>query len=217
MIFYFTGTGNSRWAAMKIAELTGDKAYNITDFKEVPCVSVEKQVGFVFPVYAWGVPEPVISFAKKLESTSAFTFGVGTCGGEAGMTMKRFSALYPLDSCYSLVMPNNYIVGTDTEDEETIVKKIYIAGKEIQRMSREIIRQEKVYRVYEGNLARLKSSVVNWAFNKFARSTNPFYVTGDCNGCGLCAENCPASTITITGKIPVWGKQCYQCMHCINA
>lgn len=217
MIFYFTGTGNSQWAAKKIAEQIGDRAYSITELREVPSVCKEKQVGFVFPVYAWGAPEPMILFAKKIQHAPIFSFGVGTCGGEAGMAMKKFAGFYPLDSCYSLVMPNNYIVGTDTEDKESIDRKIHMAKEEICRLSQEIKRQEKVYRVHEGTLAGLKSSVANWGFNNFARSANPFYVTGDCNGCGLCAKNCPASAITIIDKIPVWEKRCYQCMRCINA
>ena len=58
------------------------------------------------------------AFAMKLPKTGVFAFGVCTCGEEAGMAMKQFSKRYPLDSSsYSLVMPNNYIVGTDTDDE----------------------------------------------------------------------------------------------------
>ena len=55
MIFYFSGTGNSRWVAEQLAQLTGDESCDITALTEVPEIQNEKQIGFVFPVYAWGV------------------------------------------------------------------------------------------------------------------------------------------------------------------
>ena len=217
MIFYFSGTGNSRWVAEQLAQLTGDESCDITALTEVPEIQNEKQIGFVFPVYAWGAPEPVVTFAKKLKATNGFTFGVCTCGSEAGLAMKHFSAIYPLDSSYSLVMPNNYIIGSDTDEEEVILKKIHTARRELQRISEEILQRKKAYRVQEGVMARLKSGIVNFGFNRFARRTDPFSVTESCNSCGLCAKDCPASSITLAdGGLPVWGKECCQCLRCIN-
>ena len=117
MIFYFSGTGNSAWAARQLARLTGDDAYDITNLKELPDMENATQIGFVFPVYAWGAPQIMADFAKKLPESQAFTFGVCTCGGDAGLTMKQFSKLYLLSSSYSLLMPNNYIIGSDTDNE----------------------------------------------------------------------------------------------------
>ena len=36
MIFYFSGTGNSAWAARQLAKRTGDVACDITTLKELP-------------------------------------------------------------------------------------------------------------------------------------------------------------------------------------
>ena len=97
----------------------------------------DEYLGFVFPVYAWGAPEIVIDFAKKLKKSfgkwkniggtadkperKTFTFAIATCGEEAGYTLKNFSKIIPLKSSYSLVMPNNYVVGSDLEDEGTVL------------------------------------------------------------------------------------------------
>ena len=104
MIFYFSGTGNSAWVARQLAHLTGDVACDITTLAHTPDVQKEEQVGFVFPVYAWGASEVMTNFASKLARPQAFAFSVCTCGSEAGLTMKRFAKEYPLDSSYSLVM-----------------------------------------------------------------------------------------------------------------
>ena len=216
MIFYFSGTGNSAWTAQQLARLTGDEACNIADLKDLPNMDNAKQIGFVFPVYAWGVPEIMADFAKKLPKPQVFTFGVCTCGGDAGLTMKQFSKLYPLSSSYSLLMPNNYIIGSDTDDEEKILQKIAVARKELEQMAQEIQRQEQTYRVHEGALAGVKSHLANFGFNKFARNANPFFAEDNCNGCGQCARNCPASAISLRDGKPVWVAQCFQCLRCIN-
>lgn len=216
MIFYFSGTGNSAWAARQLARLTGDKANDITNLNQLPDLDSAGQIGFFFPVYAWGAPEIIVEFAKKLPRTQSFTFGVCTCGGDAGLAMKQFSKVYPLSSSYSLVMPNNYIIGSDTDNEGEIRQKITAARAELERMAQEIQQQKPVYRVHEGRLAGVKSHLANLGFNKFARSAKPFFAEDRCNGCGLCMRNCPAHAITLRNGKPIWAAQCFQCLRCIN-
>lgn len=217
MIFYFSGTGNSKWVANKIAEKINDKSYDITKLTEIPDIYNEEKIGLVFPIYAWGIPEPVAIFAKKLKKTNAFTFGICTCGADAGIALKRLSKIYHLDSSYSIIMPSNYIIGEDVENKSIILKKIDVATKEIEKISSEIIQMKKIYRVNEGKFPKLKSNIINKGFNKFARTTEPFYVDKEkCTGCGLCAKMCPASTIELVDGFPTWNKKCYQCLRCIN-
>lgn len=244
MIFYFSGTGNSKWVAENLAGLLHEKTADISvlnfesdDNKKymeeiAQGIKNDEYIGFVFPVYAWGAPEIVIDFVKKLKKYSGngknlgdaadnlekktFTFALATCGEEAGYTLKNFSKVFPLKSAYSVVMPNNYVVGSDLEDEETVVSMLKQAQKDISLMGEELGTKKEVYRVHEGSGAGLKSRLVNFGFNKFARSTKSFYTTDACTGCGLCAKNCPARTITMENNRPVWGEQCYQCVKCIN-
>lgn len=217
MIFYFSGTGNSQWVAEQIAALTGDTAYDIVNVNAFPDIRKEQQIGFVFPIYAWGAPEPMRDFARALPKTSAFTFGICTCGGNAGNAMKQFSKIYPLASCYSLIMPNNYIIGSDTDDDGTILEKIQQAKAQLEIISQEILSSKSVYRVTEGFMAFLKSKLANWGFEHFARNTKPFHVNENCIDCGLCEKNCPAGTITMDNGKPVWNEKCYQCLRCINS
>lgn len=217
MIFYFSGTGNSKWVANKIADKINDKAYDISNLSKIPEIYNENQIGFIFPIYAWGVPEPMLTFAKHLKKIKAFTFGICTCGATAGIALKRLSKIYPLDSSYSIIMPSNYIIAGDIESKSTILKKIELASKEIEKISNEIIKKQKVYRVSEGKMPKVKSILINNLFNKFGRTTAPFYVDKEkCTKCGLCAKMCPASTIKLVDGNPVWNEKCYQCLSCIN-
>ncbi|WP_373165727.1 hypothetical protein [Agathobaculum sp. Marseille-P7918] len=65
MIFYFSGTGNSAWAARQLARLTGDEACDITTLNQLPDLDSARQIGFIFPSYAWGAPEFMADFAKS--------------------------------------------------------------------------------------------------------------------------------------------------------
>ena len=62
MIFYFTGTGNSKYIASKIANETGDELISITENIKTGAArsfSVGKDVVFVLPTYAWRIPRVV--------------------------------------------------------------------------------------------------------------------------------------------------------------
>lgn len=216
MIYYFSGTGNSKWIAEQLAEKTGDAAVDLVSLRELPQPDSKERVGLVFPVYAWAVPEPVRNFVKQLPHTAGFAYGVCTCGSEAGLAMKQLDRLYPLQSAYSVVMPSNYIVGADIEPPEVIRQKLAAAAKTVEQMAEEIIAQKSTRRVLEGGFAFLKSSLAAKGFERFARTTKPFFVTENCIGCGLCARLCPCKTITLAEGKPVWGEACYQCLACIH-
>lgn len=49
----------------------------------------------------------------------------------------------------------------------------------------------------------LKSGLVNYEFNRFVRSTKPFFTGETSNGCSQCAKLCPVSTISRRERKPV--------------
>lgn len=105
MIFYFSGTGNSKWIAKEIAEKTGDIAESIVDMNRNGRVPYKAEtgetLGFVFPVYAWGPPLIFMEFASKvIFDESNYLFGACTCGGSAGNAMEILSKIVPLSSAF---------------------------------------------------------------------------------------------------------------------
>ena len=96
MIFYFSGTGNSAWVARQLAEGQNEELFSIAveidKNKEYKLREGEK-VGFVFPVYAWGPPEIVLRFIRRLKMTKPeYLFFVCTCGDDTGRTAQLFSS-----------------------------------------------------------------------------------------------------------------------------
>ena len=69
MIFYFSGTGNTRWAAMQISEKTNEKLVDIT--KEIGKHTTYKLdegelIGFCFPIHGWRPPLIMRKFIEQL-------------------------------------------------------------------------------------------------------------------------------------------------------
>lgn len=91
MIFYFSGTGNSKHVAQSIARITGDKQIAITKdlikINEIYELEVEERIGFVFPVYWYSLPTLVVEFLKNLTISgyqSHYVYGVATYGIAGG-------------------------------------------------------------------------------------------------------------------------------------
>ena len=220
MIFYFSGTGNSQWVAHELAQKLNDKAVSIVNLQpsEIELTN-ETYIGFVFPIYAWGVSEPMRSFVQKLSLTQdVFCFGICTYGSEASLAMHDLASLVHLDSVYGIAMPNNYVIGSDLEKSSVVKDKLHQAADKLDRIASEIASHTPTTSVHEGGAAFLKSKVANWGFNQFARSTKSFMATDACVSCGQCEVNCPAAAIELRNGRPVWHKAtCYICLRCINA
>ncbi len=222
MIFYFSGTGNSKWVAERLAALTDDQAMSIADLtRDGPtavAVTSGSTVGVVFPVYAWGAPKIVERFCKAIGvGEIAYAYAVCTCGDEAGNAMKRLKKIFPWQSAFSIAMPNNYIPMYDVDSELLARSKAQKAEQQIKLIAASVLNKERIYSVHTGPMAGLKTSVISPLFNACARSTKPFAAGDDCTSCNLCQNICPVSAISMQNGKPVWiRKHCTQCMACIN-
>lgn len=220
MIYYFSGTGNSEWVAKQMARELNEEVMNIPKaMKERTSIIIKKGqvVGLVFPIYAWAPPEMVLDFLKSITiEEGAFCYAVCTCGDEAGLAMKKLAKYIPLNSAYSIMMPNNYIIGFDVDSEEVAKEKIQQAKNKLPKICLDIRAKEKVWDVEMGKMAFVKSTVAAFVFNKFGRSSKPFIVQDNCNSCGLCEKVCPTENIKMETGNPAWGKHCLQCLACIN-
>ena len=69
MIFYFSGTGNTRWAAQQLADATGERLLFIPEELKGKCeytLAPDERIGFCFPVHGWQPPAIVRRFIRKL-------------------------------------------------------------------------------------------------------------------------------------------------------
>ena len=136
MIFYFSGTGNTRWAAEQLAAATGERLLFIPDELKTACeytLGEDERIGFCFPVHGWQPPHIVRAFIGKMKIVGAaghYAYALCTCGDSIGLTMQMMAKeLVPkgiaLQGCQSLTMPESYVclpfMYTDTPDRKSVV------------------------------------------------------------------------------------------------
>ncbi|MGG6314333.1 EFR1 family ferrodoxin [Paenibacillus macerans] len=229
MIFYFTGTGNSLYAARAIASEQGEELISIAAAlsgnreRHEYELRENETIGFVHPVYAWGPPPIVLEFIKKLELRNYrgnYVFSVVTCGGSAGNTMKVMADSLQkqglrLNSGYSVVMPNNYIMMGDVDSEEVQQEKLRATDGTLRHINEAIGRKAEEFQVIKGRVPWLVTGIIHPMFVKGAMNTAKFHANDRCTGCGICAKVCNCGNIQVS-ETPAWGQRCTQCLACIH-
>lgn len=138
MIFYYSGCGNSKYIAERIAADTGDRLVFIPEAARQGqydyLLAEGESLGFVWPVYCWAPPRLVSDFVRKLtikvegktiadlpsdqdgdkSLEKPYTWLVCTCGDNVGYTEREFrkdlgKAGLELDAAFSVIMPETYV------------------------------------------------------------------------------------------------------------
>ena len=224
MILYFSGTGNSKYVAKRIADALGDEIVNLNDrIKASDTSSVEtgERVIIVTPTYAWRIPRLVRDWLRSTELRGAERIWfVMTCGSEIGNAGKYNRGLcgekgLTCMGTAQIVMPENYIAmfnAPQVDEAQQITAK---AEPDIQAAIK-CIQKKQEFPVPRNNLYdRLMSGPVNPIFYKMIVKADDFKASEACTGCGLCVRKCPMNNIQLREKKPVWGKNCTHCMACI--
>ena len=226
MIFYFSGTGNSRYVAEQIADATKDKLIYITKEEMNKNTSYMlndgEKLGFVFPIYWWGMPELVEEFILRMElkvKDNCYVYGVSTFGLESHNGLKDLEKILMkkgiiLQASFEVKMVDNYVVAYDVagkEKQDAICKKAEI---KIEEIVHEIMYKKQT------KVTDLIGTTIKPIVHSFYKNTDHrknFYATENCIGCGLCEKECPCQAITLENGKPVWKENCSFCLKCIHS
>ena len=235
MIFYFSGTGNTRWAAEQLAAATQEKLYFIPDELKTACeytLEHDERIGICFPVHGWQPPRIVREFIRKLTihpsiANHHYAYSVCTCGDSTGLAVKMLSEDLQLkgivlQSCLSLVMPESYVclpfMYTDTPKREQ--EKIAQAQQDLSLYINKVVknRVSGYQQLTLGLTPWTFSHVIGAYFNRFMITDRKFTVDADvCIHCGKCAKVCPVSDIEFS-ETPKWknDSSCTCCLSCYH-
>lgn len=231
MILYYSGTGNSRFAAELIAEETGDSLVSMNELmrarRQNPndaqySFESERPLVIVSPTYCWRVPRVVEAFIResRFEGCRDVYFFL-TCGSDTALAEKYAERLckelgFNFMGMSSAVMPENYIAMFNSptyEKGEEIIEK---AIPEIRSAGKAIASHIAIRDNHTGTGAKIFRSGMTPFFNTFWISDKKFFAKDSCIGCGKCADICPKVNITLEGSRPVWHGDCTHCMGCIS-
>lgn len=228
MVFYFSGTGNSLYVATRLAEATGESLMSIEKCMENGEFAFRLQpgerLGFVTPVYFWGLPVIVVSFVNNLRVEAPhhpFTYHVLTYGTTTGQAHHQMAALlkrrgFHLDARYNVRMVDTWTPLFNLSNRERCLKTTRRAEPRVDKAV------ERASGRVAGNFDRAAfpaflARVYYHTYNR-QRRTRHFHLVADrCIGCGLCARCCPAHAITMSNKRPQWmAPQCILCLRCLH-
>ena len=136
MILYFSGTGNSKYAARRIADALGEPLLSLNDrikSGDITPLAVNGRLVLVMPTYAWRIPRIVRDHLLRTELRGAReTWFVMDCGSEIGNAAKYNCALCRKKSLVymgtaQIVMPENYIAMFDAPQADEALSLIHIS------------------------------------------------------------------------------------------
>lgn len=234
MIFYFSGTGNTRWLAHALGEATCERVIDIAkalDDDTSYQLTDGERLGFCFPVHGWRPPFLVRQFVRRLRLENAqghFCYAFATCGDDVGLTFEYFQkdlAAIGLhaDSVFSIIMPESYLFPfVDAIDKPEIAElKKQKARETLPTLLPYIINKVKgKCHINASRWPRINSHVLGAVFRRYCVTDKPFAVAPDrCLRCGHCAKVCPVGNISISEcGVPQWlhtGRctTCFACYH----
>ena len=232
MIFYFSGTGNTRWAAQELAAATNEKLFFIPEELKTTCeytLDADERIGFCFPIHGWQPPHIVREFISRLRIQSPlghYAYALCTCGDSTGLAVQMLrkelaARSIELQSCQSLIMPESYVclpfMYTDTPERER--QKKNQAKLDLEAYTKVVKERQVGYsRLTLGLTPWTFSHVIGAYFNRFMITDKKFTVDSDvCTHCGRCAKECPVDNIEFN-SMPKWrnDSSCTCCLSCYH-
>ena len=226
MIFYFSGTGNSKHIADKIADSTGERLVSISESiieeNETYKIGENESIGFIFPVYWYCMPTIVEKFIEQLKLSGyqkQYVYAITTYGIAAGNVMDRLTLILnnkqiQLNGIFGVKMVDNYVVGYNiiSIDKQRII--LDNAEVEIDKIRSMIESRDNIEYIKKGAIAFV-TPITGYAYRK-TNHTKKFFVTQECNGCKQCERSCPCNAIHMVDGKPIWAGECTFCLKCIH-
>lgn len=225
-LYWFSGTGNSLKVARDLeVELENGTLNSIAKAflnKDFTCNS--EKIGFIFPLYYYGLPKIVHNFVESLNIDKViYIFAIITRAGEDdGVPLIQLEKLLRakgkrLNSGFFIMMPENFIIGSDLMENDEMTELFNLEKIEIKKISK-IIKKNKItsdIKIDEGKPNHVERG--NLRFHKNVNnSDSSFFVDENCTKCGICEKICPVNNIILIDGKPQWQHGCQQCLSCIN-
>jgi ferredoxin len=225
VVYYFSSTGNSLYAARRIAKGIGaGQPVSIVGAGKGGADPEAETVGIVFPVYLHKTPALVLDFlSRSAFASGAQVFAVATNNGGPGSCMRGVDAALRkrgarLSAGFGILMPGNSVILADlTNGSQERARRLAESEAEMDAIIEAVLSREL-------NEFGRREKAGSWLRSRFFglvseayRLPRHFRAGEGCTRCGVCVRACPRANIELDEKGPRWGKACEKCLGCYHA
>ena len=225
---YFSGTGNSKYAAeLFCKELDKESGtYSIENEEAITAIKDADLVVIAYPVQFSTVPkimrDYVTDHSELWKNKKVFVIAtMGLFSGDGAGMLGRL-----LQSYGAKVIGGLHLKMPDSIADEKALKRPIEKNKELVKQAQQKIK-ESVKRLKAGNptqegigvlyrMAGFFGQRAYFGHNTRRYSSKLKIDTDKCVGCGSCEKLCPMKNITIKDQKAVSGDRCTMCYRCIN-
>lgn len=230
-IYYFSGTGNTRYIARTIKEnMKNDDCVEIYDIIKQPIVSNDLDLLIIGgPIYAGNVPEKLIRWViRKIpesnKKTKALVYttsaGLLNANGTDSLASKLSKKGYDIVGKECFEMPRNFYFGSyQKHDKEEIEKRTKKAHEQTKQLIDKyiLVDSKNLMPIEVINKGILLKDLTAELFSVMAKFMGKNYKSDEkCIRCRSCVNNCPQQNIRLLDKGIVYGSSCMMCTKCLH-
>jgi ferredoxin len=227
-MFYFSGTGNSKYIAELFSRNMNAECYSIEDDADFETLlNAEEVVAFCYPIFASRPPrimrEFVSRFINSLKDKKLVIFCTQMMFSGDGT--RAFAALFPKGHARVIYtehffMPNNVtnfrILPDFLISDERIKRTIEKAERKMQKVCRDI-KNNKIKKRGFNIVSRALGLLQAWVVPVLERKANKSVrIAENCTNCGLCVSICPMNNLAHENEKIIHKHNCTICYRCVN-
>lgn len=228
VLYYFSGTGNTKWAADKLQEVFDRYGVQL-DLKSMEEEKRADITGYSFlvigtPVYAEIEPRIVEDFISTFPACETrtrcivySTQGAAKCSAVRRISSELAKKGYDIVVEAMIEMPNNFHFYFGKEPSGKKMRRVMIgAERRLSKLARDFSR-DRGHKTKTFVLRLSVGTLVGKAFRKsIPKLSQNLTASSGCIKCGLCLRNCPKGNITFEGGRAIIHSNCILCLRCIH-